>query len=184
MQTDIEQRRQPYKFNVGDKVWLQAKQIKIHQQSSKLGPKQLGPFEVIEVRSDVDYKLALPPALKVHDVFHVDRLSPYKGNEVNGLKPPPPEPVTVEGEEEYEVDHIRDSKVFGRTLKYLVRWTGYGEGEDTWEPAKNLAHSPDKVSEFHSKNPGAPRKIAALIYASLPWQSPNVYTEANADVGP
>ena len=55
----------------------------------------------------------LPPAVKVHDIFHVDRLSPYKGNEVNGLKPPPPEPVTIEGEEEYEVDHIRDSKMFG-----------------------------------------------------------------------
>ena len=49
MQTDIEQRRKPYKFNVGDKVWLQAKQIKIHQQLAKLGPKQLGPFEVTEV---------------------------------------------------------------------------------------------------------------------------------------
>src|SRR6201996_3735742 len=33
-------------FAVGDKVWLQAKQIKIHQQSAKLGPKQLGPFEI------------------------------------------------------------------------------------------------------------------------------------------
>ena len=30
MQTDIEQRTQPYHFNVGDRVWLQAKQIKIH----------------------------------------------------------------------------------------------------------------------------------------------------------
>jgi hypothetical protein len=119
-----------------------------------------------------------------HDVFHVDCLLPYKGNKVNGLTPPPPDPVTVEGKEEYEVDHIRDSKVFGPTLKYLVRWTGYGEGEDTWEPAKNLAYSPDKVSEFHSKNPGVPRKIAALIYAFLPWQLPNIYTEANADIGP
>ena len=95
---------------------MQAKQIKIHQQSAKIGPKQLGPFVVTEVRSDVDYKLALPPALKIYDVFHVDRLSPYKGNEINGQTPPPPEPVTVNGEEEYEVKYIRDSKLFGHTL--------------------------------------------------------------------
>ena len=75
------------RFQLGDKVWLQAKQIKIHQQSAKLGPKQLGPFEVTEVLSDVDYRLALPPALRLHDVFHVDRLSPYKGNAANGLTP-------------------------------------------------------------------------------------------------
>jgi hypothetical protein len=184
MQTSIEQHMKPYKFNIGDKVWLQAKQIKVHQQLSKLGPKQLGPFEVTEVRSDVDYKLALPPALRVHDVFHVDCLSPYKGNKVNRQVPPPPEPITVEGKEEYEVDHIRDSKLFGCTLKYLVRWKGYGEGEDTWEPAKNLAHAPEKVTEFHSRNLGAPRKIAALLYVSLPWQLPNQFTEVNADVNP
>ena len=182
MQTDIEQKQKPYKFNVGDKVWLQAKQIKIHQQSAKLGPKQLGPFEVTKVRSDIDYKLTLPPALKVHNVFHVDRLSPYRGNKVNGLTPPPPEPVTIEGKEEYKVDHIRDSKLFGRTLKYLMRWKGYGEGEDTWEPASNLAHAQDLVKVFHSNHPGAPRKINALIYASLPWQQPNRFTVANADV--
>jgi hypothetical protein len=184
MQTDKEQRHKPYAFQVGDKVWLQAKQIKIHQQSAKLGPKQLGPFTVTEVISNVDYRLALPPALKIHDVFHVDRLSPYKGNTVNGLEPPPPEPVTVEGEEEYEVDHIRDSKLFGRTLKYLVRWKGYGEGEDTWEPQGNLKHAPEKLIAFHDRNPGAPRKINALLYASLPWQSIHTFTSANADVDP
>jgi hypothetical protein len=122
--------------------------------------------------------------LKIHDVFHVDHLSPYKGNNVNGLLPPPPDPITVDGEEEYEVDHIRDSKVFGQTLKYLVRWKGYGEGEDTWEPAKNLANAKAKVDEFHVVNPGTPRKIATLIHASLPWQSPTVFTSANADVQP
>jgi hypothetical protein len=184
MQTDVEQCMKPYKSNVGDKVWLQAKQIKVHQQSVKLGPKQLGPFEVTEVRSDVDYKLALPPALHIHDVFHVDCLSPYKGNEVNGQVPPPPEPVTVEGKEEYKVDHIRDSKLFGCTLKYLVHWTDYGEGEDTWEPAKNLEHAPENIMESHSRNPGAPRNIAALIYMSLPWQQPTQFTVANMDVDP
>ena len=150
-------------LTVEDKVWLQAKQIKIHQQSAKLGPKQLGPFEITEVISDVDYKLALPLALKIHDVFHVDRLSPYKGNDVNGSTLSPPDRVTVDGKEEYKVDHIRDSKLFGRTLKYLVRWTGYGEGEGTWEPASNLKHSSEKIQEFHAWHPGTPQKINALL---------------------
>ena len=39
MQTQAEQCHKPYKFKVREKVWLQEKQIKIHQQSSKLGPK-------------------------------------------------------------------------------------------------------------------------------------------------
>ena len=50
----------PYHFNIGDKVWLQAKQIKIHQKSAKLGPKQLGPFAITEVLSDVNTSLLYP----------------------------------------------------------------------------------------------------------------------------
>ena len=119
MQKEGEQCKKPYKFQVGEKVWLQAKQIKIHQQSAKLGPKQLGPFTITDVLSDVDYRLALPTALRIHNVFHVDHLSPHKENEVNGLTPPS-EPVTINGEEEYEVDYIRDSKLFSHTLKYLA----------------------------------------------------------------
>ena len=99
------------------------------------------------------------------------------------ILPPPPDPVTIDGKEEYKVDHIRDSKMFGRTLKYLVRWKGYGEGEDTWEPLSNLANSSQVVKEFHSQNPGAPRSINALLYASLPWQPLYEHT-ANADVVP
>ena len=143
----------------------------------------MGPFEVTEVLSDVNYRLALPPALRLHDVFHVDRLSPYRGNDVNGLTPPPPDPVTIDSEEEYEVGHIRDSKMFGCTLKYLVHWKGYGEGEDTWEPLSNLANSRLVVDEFHTRNPGAPRSITALLYASLPWQSLYEHT-AHTDVVP
>jgi hypothetical protein len=44
-------------FNIGGLVWLQAKDIKIHQKSSKLGPYQLGPFKVVERISDLDFKL-------------------------------------------------------------------------------------------------------------------------------
>ena len=123
MQTDKEQCHKPYTFQVGDKVWLQAKQIKIHQQFVKLSPKQLGPFKVTEVSSEIDYRLALPPAVRIHDVFHVDCLSPYKGHGINGFKPPHPVPVTVDGKEEYKVDHIRDSKLFGHSqMPCLLEW--------------------------------------------------------------
>lgn len=94
----------PLTFAIGDKVWLNSKNIKIHQASDKLSPPQLSPYEIIKRVGELAYKLKLPVALKIHPVFHIDRLSPYKGNTVNGLLPPPPEPVQVSGEEEYEVD--------------------------------------------------------------------------------
>lgn len=171
-------KRKAHTFKVGDRVWLTAKNIHIHQATPKLGPRQLGPFEVTERIGDLDYRLALPPALKLHDVFHVDRLSPWRGNEVNGRLPPPPEPVEVEGEEEYEVDRILDSRRYRNQLQYLVRWKGYGEGEDSWEPASNLTNAPEKVAEFHKHAPSAPRKIQAVDFKNLPWQPRVTFTDA------
>ena len=107
-------------FAVGDKVWISAQNIAIHQQTPKLGVRQLGPYTVLERIGDMAYRLDLPSALKLHPVFHVDRLSPYQGNEVNGEQAPPPEPIVVDGEEEYEVDSILDSWYFRRQLQYLV----------------------------------------------------------------
>ena len=59
-------------FAPGDMVWLSAKDIKVHQPSPKLGPRQLGPFKVLKKIGDLDYKLELPHWLKVHPVFHVN----------------------------------------------------------------------------------------------------------------
>jgi hypothetical protein len=106
-------------FNIGDLVWLQAKDIKIHQKSPKLDPRQLGPFKVVERIGDLDFKLDLPYYLKLHPVFHVNRLAPYRDNSLD--KPPPPDPVTVEGEEEYEVNKITDSRIFHCQLQYRVK---------------------------------------------------------------
>ena len=157
-------------------MWLSAKNIHIHQATPKLGRRQLGPFEVTERVGDLDYRLALPPALKLHNVFHVDRLSPWRGNEVNGRTPPPPDPIEVDGEEEYEVDRILDSRRYRNQLQYLVRWKGYGEGKDSWEPAKNLDNAPEAVADFHRRNPSAPRKISAVDFSALPWRPRENFT--------
>jgi hypothetical protein len=106
-------------FNIGDLVWLQAKDIKIHQKSPKLGPRQFGPFKVIKCIGNLDFKLELLHYLKLHPVFYVNRLTPYRDNGLD--KPPPPDPVTVEGEEEYEVNKITDSCIFCQQLQYRVK---------------------------------------------------------------
>ena len=126
-------------------VWLDTKNIQIKQPSVKLGPKQLGPYKVIEWIRDLDYWLKLPSALKVHNVFHIDQLFLYISNEQNGLRLPPPELVEVDSKEEYEVKEVLDSWICQRCLEYLVWWKGHSEGEDSWEPATNLGNVQESV---------------------------------------
>ena len=159
----------PHIFTPGQKVWLSAKDISLSSSCRKLAPRQLGPYEVIERTSDLTYRLALPPAMRQHPVFHVDRLSPWEGNEIHGQTPTPPDPVQVDNDLEYEVEQILDSRKYRNQLQYLVKWQGYDHGHNSWEPSTNLTHAPELVNEFHTKHPAAPRRLAASIFAALPW---------------
>ena len=80
--------------------------------------------------------------MKLHDVFHVALLSPYR---LSGTVQPPPA-VLIEGEEEYEIDKILDhrdkpSRQKGKTHEYLVKWLGYGSEHNTWEAELSLQRS-------------------------------------------
>ena len=44
-------------WKVGDKVWLDNKNLKLHYKSKKLTPKWEGPFEIEQVLSPSTYKL-------------------------------------------------------------------------------------------------------------------------------
>ena len=93
-------------FKLGQKVWLEAKNLKINTPSQKLSHKWEGPFEVLEVLSPLVYKLQLPKSWKIHPVFHASLLLPYKENVVHGPNFPQPPPDLIEGEEEWEVEAI------------------------------------------------------------------------------
>ena len=43
----------------------------------KLAPRYCGPFEILSRVGSVAYQLALPPNLKVHNVFHISVLKRY-----------------------------------------------------------------------------------------------------------
>jgi hypothetical protein len=63
----------------------------------------------------------------------------------------------VEGHEEWEVDSVVASRHTGKkkTLQYLVRWKGFSEAHNSWEPKGNLNNASLKMKEFHNKNPKA-----------------------------
>jgi RNase H-like domain found in reverse transcriptase/Reverse transcriptase (RNA-dependent DNA polymerase)/Integrase zinc binding domain/Chromo (CHRromatin Organisation MOdifier) domain/Integrase core domain len=167
----------PHTFQSGDKVWLASKDIHTSHPSRKLMPRQLGPYEVLERTGDLTYRLRLPMGMRQHPVFHIDRLSPWKGNEINGRDPPPPEPVEVEDQLEYEVEDILDSRKYRNQYQYLVKWKGYDTGHNSWEPAAHLAHSAELVDAFHAAHPSAPRRLSSTIFATLPWQPRLTFTQ-------
>jgi hypothetical protein len=170
-------KRSAHVFNVGDMVWLTAKDIKIHQKTPKLGLQQLGPYKVLEWIGDLNYRLELPSYLNLNPVFHVSRFSPWHNNGLH--KSPRPEPVVVQSEEEYEVNSIIDSRVYRCQLQYLVCWKGYGKGENTWEPAKNLSHTKKAIAKFHKENPAAPCNISTALFDELRplFRAPDTWTD-------
>ena len=158
-------------FKPGDKVYLDASDIRTTQPSRKLAHRRLGPYVVEKQVSKLAYRLKLPPSMsRLHPVFNVVKLTPVPADPIVGRHPPPqPPPVLVDGEEEYEVEEILDSKMFRGRLRYKIKWKGYGPEHNNWEYATEV-HSPKLIADFYRKNPGAPRFIRATSFRSIPFQ--------------
>jgi len=141
-------------FAVGEKVYLETTNLQTDRPSKKLDDKRFGPFKIQQKIGPAAYKLQLPahwPA--IHPVFHESLLSPYRSPRYQSQqKPPPPPPLDIEGEPEYVVEEVRDSRRRHGKLQYLVHWKGYPREEDTWEPEENVVHAKKKVEEFHHRN--------------------------------
>ena len=142
------------KFQKGDLVWLEGRNLKIDQPTSKLAAKRYGPFPVAQALSPVTYQLTLPAQWKIHPVFHVDLLTPYKETVFHGVNYTRPPPDLINDQEEYEVEQILDSRTKGRTRKvqYLVKWVGYPDSDNQWLDAEQLT-ADDAIKEFKKRHP-------------------------------
>jgi len=65
----------------------------------------VGPYKVKRVVSTNAIELKLPSTIKIHPVVNISRVQLYKP-QVEGQKVVPPQPVVIDGEEEYEVEKI------------------------------------------------------------------------------
>jgi hypothetical protein len=172
------------KYKEGDQVWLEGKNLCINQPTAKLAPRKHGPFKITQVMSAVNYRLELPMQWSIHPVFHIDLLTLYKETIMHGPNFTRPTPELIDGEEEYSVEKILDSRHFGRRrrLQYLVKWEGYPDAENMWVD-KDDVFANDKVREFKASNPDAITHIrgassAKSSHSPLPTRSQYLYQHA------
>lgn len=143
-------------FKIGQQVFVKAQFFRSTWPSKKFSEKFLGPFEIINQASTHSFTLQLSNMLRsVHPVFHVSMLEPATPNTILDRIQPLPPLIEVEGDIEYEIAEIVDSKIDKWRkckLLYYVCWLGY-EGTDeefSWLPADELGHVVELVSDFHS----------------------------------
>jgi hypothetical protein len=149
-------------FQPGSLVWLLRRHIHTDRPSDKLDDKRLGPFPIVKAIGRSAFRLALPPSMRIHPVFHASLLEPHHPNSLpsrSTLTPPPPI-VNSDGEEEYEVSSILDSRLFRGKLQYLADWVGYGPEERSWTSASDFHDDDPIVVEFHREHPDRPSRTA------------------------
>ena len=162
-QKSADMRRSPAPdFKVGDKVFIKAQFFQTTQPSKKLSKKYLGPYEIISQPGTLLFILHLPESMcSVHPVFYVSMLEPATSNTFSKRIQLAPAPVIIDGEPEYEISRIVDSKIDCRwacKLLYKVIWLGYENtgNESEWIPASELSYTVDLVSDFHITYPAKP----------------------------
>ena len=162
-------KQDPPNMSIGDLVMLNAKNIRTKRPTKKLAPKFYGPFKILEKIGTRSYRLELDQRWRIHNVFHISLLEPYKSSSDPQRTQLRPQPEEIEGEKEFEVERIIRSEVretrkrvkgrarITKKLYYLVKWVGYPDDECTWEPGKHLTHASEYIEDFHRKNPEAPK---------------------------
>lgn len=155
-------RRPAPEFKVGDKVMLDARNLKTNRPSRGLDHKNLGPYKIAEIgKWGSAIKLDLPDSCKIFPWFHPYLVHPCEVRDDGG---PPPALKVYEGEEDFEVEAITNSKLLPRTidltsgtrglLKYEVKWLGYDKKD--WLEWYLCTGSPELVDKFHELHPGKP----------------------------
>ena len=135
---------------MGDLVLLSTKDLKyqmVGKRTDKFTEHFVGPYKVKAIISSNAIELNLPTTVRIYLVVNVSRVRQYK-SQVEGQTKEVPQPVVIEGEEEWEVEKIMNKrKVWGRD-KYLVQWKECTVEENTWKSKENLKNVMELVEEF------------------------------------
>ena len=93
----------------------------------------------------------------IHPIFHISMLEPSSPNKFLNQTETLPPPIIIDGEMEFKISEILDSKIdkcCKCKLQYLVKWSGY-EGTDeeiSWIPTSELEDVMESMADFHLAN--------------------------------
>ena len=137
-----------------DLVMLAARNLQQWRLSRKLSDWYLEPFRIINILGTQAYKLELPENWKIHPVFHVSLLKPYMWKE--GENPLNDNPLKlINNVKEWSVKAILNKKRAKEKWYYLIKWEGYSDNFNSWEPSEHLKNAPDLVQSFKERKHGS-----------------------------
>ncbi len=163
-----------------DKVWLEGTNLKRIEGTPKLSPRWYGPFEVATKISHVAYRINLPKAWKIHNVFHASLLTPYRETDEHGPNFLEPPPDIIDNTPEWEVKTILKQRLFSRWKKkqFLVRWKGYSPVHDSWVNEDDM-NMDELVWKFSGSQPSIRATSLLSKIHPLPIIAPSTLNNLN-----
>jgi hypothetical protein len=144
MKKQVDKHKLDVTLKVGDLVLVKLQpdrqQYVALRKNQKLGMRYFGPFEIIARVGEVTYKLKLPDYAKLHSVFHISQLKPFKWVSQTQYMPLP---LTMSDScpiiHPIEVLEARTIvKGNQKVHQVLVQWDQHPIFEATWEDMDDL----------------------------------------------
>ncbi|SJL11766.1 uncharacterized protein ARMOST_15175 [Armillaria ostoyae] len=178
MKAQYDKHKRPAReYHAGDKVWLDTTNLHLPRPKKKLDDKRVGPFLILEKTGASAYKLKLPPHWKIHPRFNEKLLTPFVPPAFpNQEQPPPPPPDLIDGEEEWEIEEILDSKprkVRGKcgepsttVIDYFIKWVGHTREHNSWVTASEMGNAKEAIADYEAKTQSNERVAIVKIATS------------------
>ena len=157
MKSQADQKRREQRSSSGDQVLLSTEHLQLKNAPvRKLRKRFIGPFFVSRQVGTVAYELELPKSWRIHNVFHVSLLRPFRtsqwtqpttAGQVEDLEP--------EDDEPYEVEKLLRWRWTGPSTKrqkeYLVLWKNYSIDDASWTPADHFTY-PEELKKMEDRD--------------------------------